>query len=318
MISITTILEDTVELARLEAFLAVARRGSMRAAALALHVGEPALSARIARLEDELGARVFDRTRRGMLLTAAGRTLVPHAERALDAVDAGRQAVRHVEQGDEGELAIAAASAINASVVPELVARFRRFHPGVHLFVHTGTTERVVELVTLGSAQVGLVRESGDWRLQVSPLYEEVLMLMARPDHPFLSEPRVPLARLRDATLILFDRASDDYEATQALLRAEAIAPYSVIEVDSVDTARRLVELGLGVAILPSTAVGADIETGRLARVELTGMGEIRRRIVALERSSPSSWAPVTTLRQLLGEVATYVPGALPLPGSGA
>lgn len=303
-----------MDLPRLEAFLAVVRQGSMRAAALTLHVGEPALSARIARLEEELGARVFDRTKRGMLLTAAGRALVPHAERALDAANAGQLAVRHVEQGDEGELVIAAASAINASVVPELVARFRRFHPGVHLFVHTGTTERIVELVALGSAQVGLVREWRDPRLTITPLYDEVLMLMARPEHPFVSEADIALRRLGDATLILFDRGSDDYEATQALLRTASIAPYSVIEVDSVDTARRLVERGLGVSLLPSTAVVSDMEAGRLAQVGLDGSRTIRRRIVALERSSPTNWAPVTTLRGLLAEVASFVPGAMALP----
>ncbi len=91
-----------------------------------------------------------------MGLTRAGRALLPHAERAVEAVEAGRTAVGQVEQGDDGELVIAAASAVNASVVPELVARFRRFHPGVHLFVRTGSVDDIVELVTLGSAQIGL------------------------------------------------------------------------------------------------------------------------------------------------------------------
>ena len=302
-----------MDVPRLEAFLEVARLGSMRAAARSLHLGQPALSARIVALEEELGARVFERTKRGVRLTLSGRALVPHAERALDAIEAGRAAVSQVEQGDDGELVIAAASAINASVVPELVARFRRYHPGVHLYVHTGSAERIVELVAFGSAQVGLLREAApfrDPRLAVTPLFEESLMLTARPEHPFVAEGPIPLARLADATLVSYDRGSDDYEATQSLLRDGGVKPYGVIEVDSVDTARRLTERGLGVAFLPSTSAVPEIEEGRLVSVGVSDVALVRRRVVALERAEPSTWAPVETMRKLLADVATFVPGA--------
>ena len=302
-----------MDVPRLEAFLEVARLGSMRAAARSLHLGQPALSARIVALEDELGAKVFERTKRGVRLTLAGRALVPHAERALEAIEAGRSAVSQVEQGDDGELVIAAAGAINASVVPELVARFRRYHPGVHLYVHTGSAERIVELVAFGSAQLGLLREAAplrDPRLTVLPLYEESLMLTARPEHPFVAEGPIPMARLADATLVFYDRGSDDYEATQSMLRAAGVTPYGVIEVDSVDTARRLTERGLGVAFLPSTSAVPEIEGGRLASVAVSDVEPVRRRVVALERAEPSTWAPVETMRTLLADVASFVPGA--------
>ncbi len=305
-----------MDIPRLEAFLEVARLGTMRAAARSLHLGQPALSARIVALEDELGARVFERTKRGVKLTLAGRALLPHAERAIDAVAAGRSAVSQVEQGDDGELVIAAASAINASVVPELVARFRRYHPGVHLYVHTGTSERITELVTLGTAQVGLVRDAGlvrDPRLLVTPLYGERLMLAARPDHPFVGEGPIPMARLADATLVFYDRGSEDHELSRSLLKEARVVPYGVIEVDSVDTARRLVERGLGVAWLPSTAATPEIEAERLAPVTLSDAPELSRRVVALERAGAATWPPIETLRRLLGEVATFVPGAMPL-----
>jgi len=305
-----------MDIPRLEAFIEVARLGSMRAAARSLHLGQPALSARIVTLEDELGARVFERTRRGVRLTLAGRALLPHAERALEAVEAGRTAVSQVEQGDDGELVLAAASAINASVMPELVARFRRYHPGVHLYVHTGSTERITELVAFGTAQLGLIRESTpsrDPRVRVTPLYEESMVLTALPEHPFVAEGPIPMARLADATLIFYDRASDDYELTQSLLKEASVTPYGVIEVDSVDTARRLVARGLGVALLPSTAAVPEFEAGRLAPVGLADVAPVTRRVVALERAEASAWAPVETLRRLLSDVASFVPGATAL-----
>jgi len=306
-----------MDIPRLEAFLEVARLGSMRAAARSLHLGQPALSARIVALEDELAARVFERTKRGVRLTLAGQALLPHAERAIDAVSAGRTAVSQVAQGDDGELVIAAISAINASVVPELVARFRRYHPGVHLYVHTGSAERIIELVTYGTARLGLIGEATplrDPRLSVTPLYEERLILTARPEHPFVAEGPIPLARLADATLIFYDRGSDDYELARSLLRKARVMPYGVIEVDSVDTARRLVARGLGVAWLPSTAAVPEFEAGRLAAVGLADAPETTRRIVALELAEASTWVPVETLRRLLGDVTSFVPGATSIP----
>jgi DNA-binding transcriptional LysR family regulator len=165
--------------------------------------------------------------------------------------------------------------------------------------------------VALGSAEVGLIRELADPRVVHVPVYEEEVLLAARSDHPFVSEGAVPVGRLADATLILYDRRSADFELTQALLRDAGVTPYGVIEVDSVDTARRLVARGLGVALLPSTAVAGDIAAGELARVELTGSPLPRRRVVAIERAGGSRWAPVTTLRELLAQVPAFVPGAL-------
>lgn len=306
----------TMDIPRLEAFLEVARLGSMRAAARSLHLGQPALSARIVALEDELGARVFERTRRGVRLTLAGRALQPHAERTLDAVEAGRTAVSQVEQGDEGELAMAAVAAVNASLVPEVVARLRRYHPGVHLYVRTGSTERIVEQVAFGSVQLGLVREAvplHDARVRATPLFHERLLLVARSDHPFMAQGPIPLTRLADATLISYERGSDDFEAIAALLREASVTPYGLIEVDGVDTALRLVARGLGVAWLPSTTAQPGVEAGHLAVVGLADAPGVRRRVVALERPGGSDWAPVQTLRRLLAEAPTFVPGAEPV-----
>jgi DNA-binding transcriptional LysR family regulator len=302
-----------VDIPRLEAFIEVARLGSMRAAARSLHLGQPALSARIVSLEDELGARVFERTKRGVRLTLAGRALLPHAERTLEAVEAGRTAVSQVEQGDEGELALASVPAINASLVPELVARLRRFHPGVHLYVRTGPAERIVELVADGTIQLGLIRQTvplRDTRVRATPLYDERLVLSARPDHPFVAGGPIPLTRLGDATLVFYDRGSDDFESSQALLKEAGVSPYGVIEVDSVDTARRLVERGLGVAFLPSTTAVPEFEVGLLEAVAILDVRTVTRRVVALERARASTWTPVQTLRRLLSDVPSFVPGA--------
>ena len=124
----------------------------------------------------------------------------------------------------------------------------------------------------------------------------------------------IRLARLADATLILFDRASDDDELVRTMLREAAVSPYGVIEVDSVDTARRLVARGLGVAWLPSTAAAPEVEAGRLAAVNLADAAPVERRVMVVERAEATSWIPVRTMNRLLSDVPSYLPGAMALP----
>jgi DNA-binding transcriptional LysR family regulator len=308
---------EMVLIAQLEAFVTLAHQHRMRIAGERLHLSQPALSARIAGLETELGARLFERGREGMVLTAAGRAFLVHAERALDAVESGTRIVRDVEDGQDGLLVVGAAPAVSAYVVPELIARLRRFYPGVRVSVRTGHSEEIVELVATGDAQIGLVRELRDERLRSELLYEEELALVARPDHPFVSEGRIPLSRLRDATLILFDRASTYYDLTHALFRDAGVSPYSVIEADNIETAKRMVTRGIGVALLPTTATAEAIDSHELAAIDLPEARAIRRRVIALERPGQREWAPMTTLWTLLRTIPSFIPGAAAVADGG-
>ena len=144
-------------LANVESFLEVARQGNMRRAAETLYVSQPTLTARIQALEAELEATLFRRSRSGMTLTAAGRAFMPYAERALESLRGGTALVRDVERGVAGELAIGAAAAVSAYVLPELLARFTAEHPDVRLLVRTGHSEELVDAVVRGEVALGLV-----------------------------------------------------------------------------------------------------------------------------------------------------------------
>src|SRR5919106_1652029 len=106
------------ELPRTEAFVRVARAGSISRAAEELYVTQPALTARIQALERSLGSELFVRSRHGSRLTEAGRALLPHAERALSALRRGQEAVAEVASGGGGRLTIGAAPAVSTYVLP--------------------------------------------------------------------------------------------------------------------------------------------------------------------------------------------------------
>jgi len=299
-------------LPHLEAFVEIARRGTVRQAGEILHIGQPALSERIAALERLVGVPLFERSSRGMLLTAAGRAFLPHAERALDSVQTGIEYARDVELARESQVVIGAAPAISAYVLPELIARLRQTRPDLRALVRTGHSEEIVDLVAAGDIHIGLIRDLHDARVLARPLFEEELKLVVRPDHPFAYDGRIDVARLRESVLILFDRTSSYFDMTHALFRGAGVVPGGTMEVDNIETAKRMTLRGLGVAFLPSTAIADSVADRSLVTVSVIGVASIRRSVVAVQRLGHPLPVP-DELFALLGDIPRYIPGATPI-----
>jgi DNA-binding transcriptional LysR family regulator len=301
-------------LAQIEGFVEIARLGNMRRAADALSISQPALTARLQALEEELAAPLFRRTHAGMVLTPAGRAFLPHADRAIEAIRSGASLLRELEHGVVGELALAVAPAVSAYVLPEILVRFTERHPDVRLRVRTGHSEDIVDLVVRGEVELGIVRKLRDARVRSRPLYEDELVLVARPDHPFADAGIVDVSEISHVQLILFDRTSSYYEVTNALFRAAGVVPRGITEVDNIEAAKRMVDRGLGVALLPGTAVADALTAGTLREIRLGGAAAIRRQIVAVERPGARPMSPFsTTLWDLLERIPELIPRALPI-----
>ena len=267
-----------------EGFLEVARLGSVSRAAEVLYVTQPTLTARLHSLEREMGARLFVRARQGMRLTEAGRAFLPHAERAVRALREGRQAIRDVGSGSSGQLLLAAAPAVSTYVLPEVLERFVRIHPRVEIAVRTGHSEDVLQMVLREEAHVGLGRALRHADIELQALYEEELVLVVAPNHPFAGGRVVTIADVASQQLIMFDRTSSYYEVTMAAFLSAGVTLPGLMELDNIEAAKKMVEHGLGVALLPGTAVARELAAGTLEPVELTGVEPIRRSIVAMRR----------------------------------
>jgi DNA-binding transcriptional LysR family regulator len=268
--------------ARLEAFVEVVRRGSVTGAAQALFVTQPALTARLNALEQTIGAPLLVRRRGGVRLTEAGRTFLPYAERALQAVAEGRVVLAELERGAAGHVAICASPIVSTYALPTILMRFSESHPGVQVAVRTGHSEEMIELVKRDEVAVGLLRAFNDPDVEQFTLYEDELVLVVHAAHP--CGPVVRLADLGGEHFVLFDRASSYHELTNAMFLEAGIAPRSVMELDNVDSAKKMIELGLGVAFLPQVAVADEVRDGRLRIVELADRRPPRRPIVAVRR----------------------------------
>ena len=271
-------------LVHIEGFLEVARLNSVSRAAETLYVTQPTLTARLHALERELGERLFVRARHGMRLTDAGRAFMPYAERAVRALREGRRAIDELETGHAGQLQLAAAPAVSTYILPAVLENFVAAHPRVEVAVKTGHSEDVLRMVLSDQAQVGLGRALRHPDVVLQPFYEEELVLVVAPDHPFGRQGKATMAELGSEQPIMFDRTSSYYEITHAAFLAAGVSLRGMMELDNIEAAKKMVERALGVALLPRTAVSRELAAGALARVELSDGAPIRRSIVAMRR----------------------------------
>lgn len=271
-------------LAHLESFVEVARSGNVSRAAQALFLTQPAVTARLKSLESDLGVELFVRSARGMKLTDAGRAFLPYAQRTLGLVSEARQVIADLREGATGELVIGAAPAVSTYLLPTILKTFRTTHPNVRLGVRTGHTEEVLEMVLRQEVNIGIGRPVRHPEVELIPVFEDELLLVVSRRHPFAARTKVRIDELASDRLILFDRASSYHELTSALFREAGVVPASVLELDNVEAAKKMVQEGLGVALLPRMALEAELRSRSLRPVRLIGAQPVRRPIVALRR----------------------------------
>lgn len=271
-------------LGQLEAFVHTARHGSVTRAAEALFVSQPALTARLKALERSLGAELFVRTGRGVRLTEPGRAFLPYAQRSLQALAEGRGVVAGIVGGGAGELAIGAAPAISTYVLPLVLERYHAAHPSVQLAVRTGHSEEVLELVLREEVEIALIRALRHPDVESLPLYEDELVLVCDPGHPFAEAGEIEIGELGGERVILFDRTSSYHDLTAALLREAGVVPRGLMELDNIDATKKMVRQGLGVAMVPYTAAADELEAGTLRAIRVVDATPVRRQIVAVRR----------------------------------
>jgi DNA-binding transcriptional LysR family regulator len=258
-----------VEIAQVEAFLAVGTFGGFRRAADALRVSQPAISARIKTLEESLGVTLFERGRAGLALSPAGRALRPHAEQLLHALALARQAVHDLRPATGGAITIAAALSICTYLLPDVLKRFQAAHPKTLITVRSGHSKEVLEMVLAGEAELGLARSLHHPGVETVSLRDDPLVLVSAPGGAMARAGRARLEEVAAQPLILFDRGSSDWTLSHGLFRRAGLVPNVVLEVESIEAAKRMVERGIGLAFLPQLALVSEIRRRRLLVIDV-------------------------------------------------
>jgi DNA-binding transcriptional LysR family regulator len=258
-----------VELGQLEAFIEAARRGNFRQAAEALFISQPSLSARIGLLERELGERLFDRLGRGVRLTPAGELFLPYAERALEILRQGREALAAARRAAAGTLQVGCARVVGTYVLPEIITAFRRRYPQVEVHVRTGRSSEILQLVVDQTIHIGLARALNHPMVWTHRLYDEEIVLVSHPAHPFARTGVATIQQVAEEPLILYDRGSSYFVLIEQVCHEAGIIPRIEMVLDSVEATKRMVERGLGISFLPRSSIREEIRARRLKVIDL-------------------------------------------------
>ena len=297
-----------MEIGQVEAFLAVGTFGGFRRAADALRVTQPAISARIRALEESLGVPLFVRSQSGLTLSAAGRAFRPHAEQLLHALALARQAVHDLRPSSGGALIIAAALSICTYLLPDVLKRFQAAHPKTLITVRSGHSKEVLEMVLAGEAELGIARSLHHPGVETVSLRDDPLVLVSVPTGAMARRGRARLDEVAAQPLILFDRGSSDWTLSHGLFRRAGLVPNVVLEVESIEAAKRMVERGIGLAFLPHLAVAPEIRRRRLVAIEVRDAEPLSRSLDVIHpRQRPlgtEAQALLRTLRAAVGDDA--------------
>jgi DNA-binding transcriptional LysR family regulator len=240
----------------LRAFREVARRGSFTAAADALQYTQSAVSRQIAALERELDAPLFDRLpRRGVRLTDAGRSLLPHAEALLERVGSLRRDVAAVGRLEAGRLRVGAFQTANAELVPRALAAFRAEHPNVEPDLVEGTSPRQLARLRAGDLHVAVVSSAVETDgVELAPLLREPMLVALPRSHALAGRCSLRLAELADEPWIAGDPGVQDPLLTLAPDFAEEGRIAFIVR--DWGTKQGLVAAGFGITLVPALAAG--------------------------------------------------------------
>jgi DNA-binding transcriptional LysR family regulator len=249
-----------VELRHLRYFIAVAEELHFGRAAERLGISQPPLSQQIQALEDELGACLFERTRRRVALSAVGELFLPEARAVLAQMDKAIGVARRARQGELGELKVGfTSSAPFTSTIPRALLAFRQACPAVHLDLRELSSREVAEAVAAGRLQVGMIRPLDPLPdgLLALELFAEPLVVVLPAGHPraFGDAHGIALEELASEDFVFFPRSFGTglYDQVLGLALAAGFSPRIVQEASEAMTLIGLVATGLGVTVLPAS-----------------------------------------------------------------
>jgi DNA-binding transcriptional LysR family regulator len=289
----------------LETFLTIARVGGFGRAAQVLHRSQPAISRRIEMLEAELRSPLFERVRGGMLLTEAGRELLPYAERALAAVKDGVAAARGVERGDHGTVSLVLVGTLASTTLTQKLRSFRTDHPAIGLSLRTARSAEVSEIVRRGEATIGLRYFAGlDAGLACEQVGAETLVVICAADHPLAGR------RLRDARKIAGERwvaFAPDRERRETFatvvderMRAAGLGAVETVHIDSLTAQKRFVEAGFGLALVVESAIDEERRSGAVGVIHVPAL-KVEFPVVLVRRRDGYLSGAARTLCRALG-----------------
>ncbi len=268
---------------QLETFLEVARLSSFSRAAERRFRTQPAISAQIRALEEEIGARLLDRTGGKVSLTAAGKVFLKYAEDAIEARKLVVTQLGEMERVPRGEIVVGANEGTCLYVLPEVFAEFRRQYPNVNVSVKRSETTKVLESIIDNSVDFGVVSMPvKDTRLTVVPIHRDELVIIVSPSHALAKAKSAAVAEALNHPLLL-PKAGRTRDSLENLFHERRLKPQIAMELDSSELLKRFVAVDVGVGFIARSNVLDDVRAGLLACLDIAD-AQIRRDLALVFR----------------------------------
>lgn len=267
---------------RLHCFEVVVEEAGFKRATSRLHITQPALSYQMKHLEEELGVQLFLRRPGGVSLTDAGRLLFSHVQRVSAAVRRAESAVKDLPA--VGEVRIGTVNSIGTYFLPHALAAMRERHAAARPSLYRARSDEFIEALLAHQVDLAILADPRvDRRLRYETLFEERVSLVAGRSHPLFGAAQVRREQLARAQLVALSPETPTGALIQRHLDRVGIEIEPVLSTEDVETVKRMVEMGLGVAFLPDMVTERELATranpsGRLGRIRLDP--PLTRRIV--------------------------------------
>ena len=262
-----------MELTQLEFFVTVVEEGSFSKAAERVYRTQPAVSIAIKRLEKEVGASLFERSQKTPTLTEAGELIYDYAKRMLALRDQARETVAELRSLQRGRVRIGANESTSLYLLPHLILQYREQHPDVKVEIFRHVSERLPREVLDRNVDFALLAfEPEDSDLESFPILRDELVLIMHPDHRLAGHDSVTVEELGVESFLAHNVKTASRNKVIEVF-AEHHTPLNItLELATVETIKRFVQLKIGLAFAPRMCVSEELERGTLATVPVRGL----------------------------------------------
>ncbi len=261
-----------LQLNKLEIFMIAAKHGNFSKAAEQLYLSQPAVSQHIQELEETLGTKLFNRSRRGVTLTKAGDTLLHYAQKIFDLIAEAENAIINITNLVNGTITIGATPGINVYLLPEWIQIFQQQYPHLTVSLQSGTTDNIIQNTQQGLIDIGIIEgEISDQikGLGICILQHIELFVIVGKWHKCWDRSVAPASALNGQPFIVRQQGSQTRQWFEKILSAHEITPHVVAEFDNPESIKHAVISGMGITILPEYAIKQEVEMGILKAIPI-------------------------------------------------
>lgn len=247
------------DLHQLQAFIAVAERGSFRAAAEQIHLSPPALSRRIEKLESIIGTKLFNRTTREVELTSLGRIFLDRARSAVDDLESAMLGISDIAATRSGRVTVACVPSAALYFLPQVISSFSLKYPALRIRVIDESMNQTLQSVLSGESDFGIGFMSTLMpEIHFEGIHNDPFVIAMRREHPLATRKSVSWSAIAAERLISVARSSGNRQLLDDVLAKAGIQPNFAFEVSHIGTLLGMVEAGLGLAAVPRMALPAN------------------------------------------------------------